>query len=368
MKVERFGKAGPLKGVRVLEFAGIGPGPYAAMLLSDLGAEVLRIDRAGSAGAGPHEVTARGRASLALDLKDPAAVATCLELIGSADVLIEGFRPGVMERLGLGPDATLERNPALIYARMTGWGQDGPLALAAGHDLNYIAITGALAALGRPGTPPPPPLNLLGDFGGGSLFLVLGVLAALHERHGSGRGQVIDAAICDGTASLMGLACWMDKVGMAGPRGDNFLDGSAHYYRCYECADGKYVALGPIEPHFYAEMTRLLGEDLPNPPGQTRREWEMGGDVLEVVFRLKPRAEWCALLEGTDACFAPVMDLSEAPGHPHLAARSAYVEAFGVTQPAPAPRFSRTPGSIQGPPPAAGEGGAAMARDWGVVV
>jgi len=360
------GISGPLKGIKVLEFTGIGPGPFATMLLSDLGAEVLRIDRTDRAGATPDEVTARGRSSLALDLKQPDAIATCLSLAEKVDVLIEGFRPGVMERLGLGPEALSKRNPRLVYGRMTGWGQSGPLSQAAGHDINYIAISGALGALGPRDQPPTPPLNLVGDFGGGSLYLVLGILAALLERHVSGRGQVVDAAISDGAASLMAMDCWTRAQGWTSGRGGNFLDGSSYYYRCYECADGKYISIGSIEPQFYERLMSGLEIDKQHWPAKVDGCEADGHAYLTQLFLTKTRSEWCALLEGTDACFAPVLDLAEAWVHPHNVARNTFIEMFGVVQPAPAPRFSRTPGAIQGPPPAAGHGGQDLAQRWGI--
>jgi alpha-methylacyl-CoA racemase len=360
---------GPLSGVRVVEFTGLGPAPFAAMLLSDLGAEVLRIDRAGTPGASPREVPARGRASLALDLKDPAAVELCLKVLEKADVLIEGFRPGVMERLGLGPEAVHARNPRLVYGRMTGWGQEGPLAHAAGHDINYIALTGALYAIGPKEGRPVPPLNLVGDYGGGALYLCFGIAAALFEAQRSGKGQVVDAAIVDGTASLMAAWSWIqaDGIGRA-ERGGNFLDGSAPFYRCYRCADGGWISVGAFEPQFYALMLKLLdltdGEGLP--PQWDKARWDEGGEALERLFLTRTRDEWCSLLEGTDVCFAPVLSLDEAPSHPHMAARGVFVDRDGLAQPAPAPRFSRTPGAIQGPPPKAGEGGEAILKAWGV--
>jgi alpha-methylacyl-CoA racemase len=358
---------GPLTGIRVLEFAGIGPGPMAAMLLSDMGAEVLRIDRKGTPGARPREVPSRGRASLALNLKQPEAIETCLDLIASADVVIEGFRPQVMERLGLGPEEALRRNPKLVYGRMTGWGQTGPLAKVAAHDLNYIAITGALAAIGPADRPPTPPLNLVGDFGGGSLYLAMGILAALFWAQKSGQGQVVDAAIVDGAASLMAMECWTRAEGFSRGRGANMLDGSAHFYRCYECADGRFISIGAIEPHFYRELSdRMAAEGVTIPAAQDGSTWQANGRQLADIFRTRTRDAWCAFLEGTDACVAAVMDLEEAPSHPHMAARGAFVESFGVMQPAPAPRFSETPGAIQGPPPSAGEGGLERAGSWGV--
>lgn len=358
--------SGPLAGIRVLEFVGIGPGPFAAMLLSDLGAEVLRIDRLGSSGAAVTEVVSRGRTSLAIDLKRAEGVAAALALIEKADVLIEGFRPGVMERLGLGPEIALARQPKLIYGRVTGWGQSGPLAEAAGHDINYIALTGALAVLGPPDRPPPPPLNLVGDYGGGSLYLALGIVSALLESRRSGRGQIVDAAIVDGAASLMALGSWMNAAGMSVERGTNPLDGAAHYYRCYECADGRHIAIGSLEPHFYKLLLERAGADATQLRSQDPSSWQENAKQLDALFRRKSRDEWCSLLEGTDACFAPVLTLQEAPHHHHMKAREVFVERFGVVQPAPAPRFSRTPGDIQGAPPAAGEGGRQTALSWGI--
>ena len=357
---------GPLAGVRVVEFTGLGPGPFAAMLLSDLGAEVLRIDRLGAPGASPNEVPARGRKSLALDLKQPAAVETCLQAIEKADILIEGFRPGVMERLGLGPEVALARNPRLVYGRMTGWGQDGPLAQAAGHDINYIALTGALAATGQADGPPTPALNLLGDYGGGSLYLAFGVVAALFEAQGSGRGQVVDAAIVDGAASLMAAWSWLEADGIAkARRGESLLGGAAHFYRCYRCADGEWVSIGALEPQFWALLLERMGLDPADwPAGFDPSNWRESSERLAAVFTAQPREYWRALLEGTDACFAPVLNFDEAPRHPHLVARGTFVDAYGLTQPAPAPRFSRTPGAIQGPPPAVGEGGAELLDHW----
>jgi len=356
--------AGPLEGVRVLEFAGLGPAPFAAMLLSDMGAEVLRIDRPGDQTGGSHDLLGRGRRSLAVDLKSPAGIEQCLEILDNADVLIEGFRPGVMERLGLGPAEVSTRNPRLIYARMTGWGQDGPLAQAAGHDINYIAITGALADIGAKEGVPVPPLNLLGDFGGGSLYLAFGIVAALFERMTSGQGQVIDAAIVDGTASLMTMFSGLTANGFAMRRGANILGGAAHFYRCFKCSDGRHIAVGALEPRFYRLLLDLAGVELEHRPGQCADAWAEGNRQFEALFANRTRDEWCRLLEGSDACFAPVLEVEEAPSHPHNVARATFVEAFGVVQPAPAPRFSRTPGLIQGPPPRSDEGGAAMAAQW----
>lgn len=352
---------GPLAGLKIVELAGIGPAPFAVTLMSDLGAEVVRIDRPGG-GAAPRDVTARGRASVALDLKNTADLDLVKAAIAKADVLVEGFRPGVMERLGLGPDAMLAINPRLIYGRVTGWGQDGPLAHAAGHDINYIALTGALEAIGPGGGPPVPPLNLVGDYGGGALYLVMGVLAALHERHGSGKGQVIDAAVVDGTASLMGLFCWLTAEGMTSMRtGEGLLAGAMPFYRTYECADGRHVSVGPLEAAFYMELRQRLGLD-PTPRGSPQDQ----AAEIAAVFRSRTRDEWADLLEGSDACFAPVLSLQEAPTHPHMAARRAFVQIDGMVQPNVAPRLSRTPGAIQGPPVAGGVGGDERLRAWGV--
>lgn len=339
---------GPLHGIKVIEMAGLAPGPFASMMLADMGAQVLCIERPAPAGARTQRPAAhilqRNRRSLALDLKKPAAVDLLHNLVASADALIEGFRPGVMERLGLGPDTCLEANPRLVYGRMTGWGQDGPLAQAAGHDANYIALAGALHPLGTPGTPPPLPLNLLGDFGGGAMYLAFGLVCALLEARGSGKGQVVDAAMVDGVASLTAYlhasranGRWRDG------RGENILDGASPWYHVYTTADERYVTVAAAEPQFYAELLRRLGLDGEALPGQhDRAGWPRLQARLTEVFRSRTQAEWRERLEGTDACFAPVMPLSEAPGHPHLKARGTFVELDGVVQPAPAPRFSRT--------------------------
>lgn len=363
---------GPLAGFRIIEIAGIGPGPFCGMMLADLGAEVLRVDRAEKAKLprmpGPNlDFLARGRRCIAADLKSPAGVEVVLRLVEKADGLIEGFRPGVMERLGLGPDACLARNPGLVYGRMTGWGQDGPLAKVAGHDLNYIALTGALHAIGRPDSPPPPPLNLIGDFGGGGLLLAYGILAALLERTKSGKGQVVDAAMVDGAAALMAIifgahasGWWKDE------RFSNMLDGGAHFYDCYETKDGKYVSIGSIEPQFYAillDKLGLAGEDLPKQ--MDRSAWPKLKERFTAIFKTKTRDEWCRIMEGTDICFAPVLSLTEAPEHPHMKARSTFVEVAGVRQPGPAPRFSRTPASIERPPAHPGEHTDEALADWG---
>ena len=349
---------GPLTGVRVVEMAGIGPAPYGAMLLADLGADVIRIDRVGDGSPSTdviersHHLLNRGKRSIAINLKHPAGRPVAERLIDRADVLIEGFRPGVMERLGLGPDACLERNAGLIYARMTGWGQTGPLAKSAGHDVDYIAIVGALHAIGPSGGAPAIPLNLVGDFAGGSLFLTIGILAALAERAGSGRGQVIDAAIVDGTASLLSHVCGFHAAGLwSETRGTNLVDGGTPWYATYETSDGEYMAIGPIESQFYADMIARLGLDAASLPGQWEKgRWPELRTALAAKFRERTRDEWTALFAGTDACVAPVLKLSESASHPHLAARATFLRDDGALQPAPAPRFSRTPASVQRPP------------------
>jgi alpha-methylacyl-CoA racemase len=348
---------GPLNGVKIVEIAGIGPGPVAAMLLADMGATVIRVDRKEPSGLGlprpiEYDVALRNRKSIRVDLKDPAGRSLVLDLIGKADALIEGFRPGVLERLGLGPDECLARNPALVYGRVTGWGQDGPLAQCAGHDINYISITGVLNAIGRRGQPPSIPLNVIGDYAGGSLYLALGILAGILEARSSGKGQVVDAAIVDGVASLMTVLVGLKEGGMmAGQRGTNLLDSGAPFYEVYECADGKYVSIGPIERKFYLQLLERIGVDAKDLGNQAdEHDWPKAKEVLASVFRSKTRAEWTALLEGTDACFAPVLDLDEAYAHPHLKARGTYVDVAGVMQPAPAPRFSRTKPDVPKPP------------------
>src|SRR5579872_5481808 len=347
---------GVLSGYRVIELAGIGPAPMCAMLLSDMGADVVRIDRLADAGLGvqvqtKYSLLNRGRRSVALDLKRPEANDTVLRMIEKADALIEGFRPGVMERLGLGPDICLERNPRLVYGRMTGWGQDGPLAQAAGHDINYISVTGALAAIG-PTERPVPPLNLVGDFGGGALYLVVGVLAALLEAQRSGKGQVVDAAMCDGAASLMSMFYDFAAIGRwIEGRESNFLDGGAHFYGVYQCACGNFISIGSIEPQFYALLRQLAGlsDDAAFDAQMECEAWPSLKQKLAEVFATKTRDEWCAIMEGTDVCFAPVLTIAEAPMHPHMAARKTFVKRHGVTQPAPAPRFSRTPSTVREP-------------------
>ena len=357
---------GPLRGVRVVELAGIGPGPYACMLLADLGAEVLRVDRPGAGpGPGRSDLLGRGRRSVALDLKQPEAAEVVLRLVERADALVEGFRPGVAERLGVGPAECLARNPRLVYGRMTGWGQQGPLAPRVGHDINYIGLTGALAAVGEAGRKPVPPLNLVADFGGGAMFLVLGVLAALVERAGSGRGQVVDAAMVDGVTSLLTLFYGLRAGGQwRDERGSNALDGGAPFYDTYECADGRYVAVGALEPQFWAALVDTLG--LADLPGQLDvARWPELRARLAEVFATRSRDEWAIVFAEVDACVTPVLTLGEAPGHPHLAARGTVVEHGGVRQPAPAPRFSRTPGALGAPPTMPGTDTRAALRDWG---
>ena len=359
-------RQGPLTGLKVVEFAGIGPGPFCGMLLSDLGADVVRIDRRGGRGGAPSDITARGRRSVALDLKTPAAIETCLKLMESADAVFEGFRPGVMERLGLGPDVALRRNPKLVYGRMTGWGQTGPYANAAGHDMNYIAITGALHAIGT-AEKPVPPLILVGDFGGGALYLAFGLLAGIISARTTGQGQVIDCAMSDGAASLMAMFYGFKASGVwKEERRSNLLDGGAHFYDTYQCSDGKWISIGSIEPQFYALLLEKTGIDDPEFARQhDRNAWPELHDKLAAVIASKTQAQWCEIMGATDVCFAPVLDLDEAPKHPHNAARQTFVEVAGVTQPAPAPRFSVTPGAIQGPPPRVGDHDREALADWG---
>ncbi|HEX2484440.1 MAG TPA: CaiB/BaiF CoA-transferase family protein [Myxococcota bacterium] len=364
--------AGPLQGIRVLEIAGIGPGPFAAMMLADMGAEVLRIDRAQSVPAGPppeppFDLLNRGRRSVGVDLKHERGIETVLRLVERADALLEGFRPGVMERLGLGPDVCLARNPRLVYGRMTGFGQEGPIAHAAGHDINYIALAGTLFHIGRAGEKPLPPLNLVGDFGGGGMLLAFGVACALVERARSGRGQVVDAAMVDGAAVLMTMMhafrqtpMWNDE------RGANLLDTGAHFYETYETKDGKYVSIGSIEPQFYAELlkrTGLEGQELPRQ--MDRAQWPAMKARLTALFKTKTRDEWCETMEGSDVCFAPVLTMDEAYAHPHNVARRTFVEVAGRMQPAPAPRFSRTAPEISGPPAHPGQHTDEALLAWG---
>ena len=340
-------RPGPLSGLRVVEFASIGPGPHCGMLLADMGAEVLRIERVGGNGWG-NPIADRGRSVLQLDIRTDEGRARAMEATDKADVLIEGLRPGVMERLGLGPDVLLARNPRLIYGRMTGWGQEGPIAKTAGHDINYIALTGALAAIGEKGGCSIPPLNLVGDFGGGSMFLVMGILSALYERERSGKGQVIDAAIVDGVASLMSFFSGLRPTGMMSlERDKNMLGGAAHFYRCYTCKDGREISVGSIEPQFYKDLLERIGAPAELREGQhNSSQWEARGEELAKIFATKTRDEWCALLQDTDVCFAPVLTLEESHDHPQMKARNTYIDVNGLAHPAPAPRFSRTPGAI----------------------
>ncbi|MET9897337.1 CaiB/BaiF CoA-transferase family protein [Streptomyces sp. NPDC006446] len=361
---------GPLTGVRVIELAGIGPGPFAAMLLADLGADVVRVDRPGGPGLGvdpAHDVTNRNKRSVIIDLKAEDGATRVLDLAERADILIEGYRPGVAERLGVGPDACHARNPRLVYGRMTGWGQEGPLAHRAGHDIAYIALTGTLGMIGKPDQPPAVPANLLGDYAGGSLYLVVGVLAALHHARATGVGQVVDAAIVDGTAHLsamihgmMAAGGWQDR------RHANLLDGGCPYYGTYETADGRHMAVGPLEQRFYDEFVDLLGIPELGPARRDPARWEELRETVAARFRTRTRDEWTAAFEGSDACVAPVLSLREAPGHPHLAARGTFVDHGGITQPAPAPRFSTTPTSVRGGPALPGADTADVARDWDV--
>jgi alpha-methylacyl-CoA racemase len=363
---------GPLTGIKVLEFEAIGPGPFCAMMLADMGADVLRIDRPADPRAGYgrerwYDVMTRGRRSVTLDLKSPGGVEAALRLAERADALVEGLRPGVMERLGLGPDTLLARNPRIVYGRMTGWGQDGPLAQRAGHDIDYIALTGALHAIGRAGEAPVPPLNLVGDFGGGGMLLAFGIACGLLEARGSGRGQVVDAAMVDGASVLATMFHGMAAAGRwSDARGANVLDTGAPWYDTYETRDARHVAVGAIEPQFYAvllERLGLAGEALP--PQNDRAGWPVLRARFAAVFRSRSRDEWVAAFEGSDACFAPVLSFTEARADPHNVARGTFVESGGIAQPAPAPRFSRTPGAIRGAPPERGQDGGAALRDWG---
>ncbi|MFI5046742.1 MAG: CaiB/BaiF CoA transferase family protein [Acidimicrobiia bacterium] len=364
---------GPLTGYRIIELAGIGPGPFAAMMLSDMGAEVLRVDRADAVGsAAPMwDVFARGRRSIGVDLKHPDGPETVLRLVARADALIEGFRPGVTERLGLGPDECLARQPKLVYGRMTGWGQTGSYAQAAGRDINYIALAGTLSMIGRAGEPPVPPLNLVGDFGGGGMLLAFGIVCGILEAARSGHGQVIDAAMVDGAALLAGMTHGLIADGQWGERGTNLLDTGAWFYEVYETADGKYVSVGPIDAKSCGELLRLTGlaDDVDGggalPDQNDKTTWPAMKQRMAALIKTKTRDEWCAQLEGTDACFAPVLDPDEAPVHPHNRERQTFTEIGGVTQPGPAPRFSRTVPEIQGPPPAPGAHTDAALADWG---
>ncbi|MFN0089520.1 MAG: CaiB/BaiF CoA transferase family protein [Acidimicrobiales bacterium] len=364
--------SGPLSGFKVIELAGIGPGPMCAMLLADMGAEVVRVDRSAPADLGiatgrRFDVLGRGRKSVAVDLKQPEAAEVVLRLIEQADALVEGFRPGVMERLGLGPDVCLARNPRLVYGRMTGWGQDGPLAHAAGHDINYIALTGALHAIGNDGGPPVPPLNLVGDFGGGALYMALGICAALLETSRSGQGQVIDCAMTEGAASLMTAIYGLKAAGQwTQQRGTNMLDTGAHFYGTYETKDGRWISVGSIEQKFHDELVDKLGLTADDLPARLDpAAWPNHKPKLAALFAQKTRDEWCEIMEGSDICFAPVLDMDEAPNHPHNVARHAFVEVEGVIQPGPAPRFERTPSAVQGPPASPGQHTDEVLAAWG---
>ena len=363
---------GTLTGVKVVEFAGIGPGPFACMMLADMGAEVIRIDRAAAVGQEPRSpataTTLRGRRNIALDLKQPEAVETALALCAKADILIEGFRPGVMERLGLGPDVVLKRNPKLIYGRMTGWGQDGPIAKTPGHDINYIALTGVLHAIGTKAGGPVPPLNLVGDYGGGALYMVVGVLAAYIEAQRSGKGQIVDTSMVEGAASLMtptygalASGAWIDE------REVNRLDGGCHHYGVYETKDGKHVAIGSNEPQFYAEMLKTIGLGDATLPAQTdRKHWPEMRARLAAIFKTKTRAEWTEIMEMKEICFAPVLSMTESMTHKHNVARGTFVTVDGVQQPGPAPKFSRTPSKVERGPAYSGEHSRDVLKDWGV--
>ena len=349
---------GPLQGIRVIELQGIGPGPFCGMMLSDMGAEVIRIDRAGNVSGGdsqapPIDGLARGRSSIAIDLKNSDGVEVVLRLVETADALIEGFRPGVMERLGIGPEDCLARNPKLVFGRMTGWGQEGPYAMAAGHDINYIALAGALEPIGRNGEAPLPPLNLVGDFGGGGMLLAFGVACGIVEAQRSGQGQVVDAAMVDGAASLMAMFHSMRALGLWNDeRGTNLLDTGSHFYDVYECADERYISIGSIEPQFYAELMRLteLDGDDDFAAQMTRSSWPELKERISAVFKTRTRDEWCEIMDATDVCFAPVLTLAEAPQHPHNQHREVFTKLAGVVQPNPSPRFSRTEATIQSPP------------------
>ena len=349
---------GPLKGLKIIEMAGIGPGPFCGMVLADLGAEIIRVDRASAIGTGSKQDAAnRGKRSIAVDLKSEKGVEVVLKLIETADAIFEGFRPGVMERLGLGPDVCSKRNERIVFGRMTGWGQEGPLANAAGHDINYISLTGALAAIGRPGSPPVPPLNLIGDFGGGGMLLALGLVAALLESKESKKGQVVDAAMTDGSALLMTMIYTMQSSGVwKTSMGSNLLDGGSHFYDTYECKDGKFISLGSIEPQFYALLCQIAELDESIFGKQMSRDsWPEQKEAIKKIILDKTRDEWCELMEGTDVCFAPVLDMVEAPKHPHNIERKTFIDLEGVTQPAPAPRFSRTKPQVVSSPSVVGE-------------
>ena len=366
---------GPLSGYRIIEIAGIGPGPFAAMMLADMGAEVIRVERAqsvkGAAPATAHwDTLLRGRKNIAIDLKNPQGVEALLQLVEKADAIIEGFRPGVMERLGIGPTECAKRNPKLVFGRMTGWGQDGPYAPLAGHDINYIALAGALAHFARKDEAPVPPLNMVGDFGGGGMFLAFGVVCALLEAQKSGKGQVIDAAMIDGSATLMSMFWAMKSIGMFNENapGTNLLDTGAHFYDVFQCQDDKYISIGSIEPQFYALLLEKTG--LTNDPAFAKQmdpsQWHTLKAKLQDVIKQKTQAQWCAIMEGTDVCFAPVLTMTEATQHPHHIARNTFIDIAGVTQPAPAPRFSRTSPETPTPPAHAGQHSTQILNEWGI--
>ena len=366
---------GPLSGYRIIEIAGIGPGPFAAMMLADMGAEVIRVERAqsvkGAAPATAHwDTLLRGRKNIAIDLKNPQGVEALLQLVEKADAIIEGFRPGVMERLGIGPTECAKRNPKIVFGRMTGWGQDGPYAPLAGHDINYIALAGALAHFSRAGEAPVPPLNMVGDFGGGGMFLAFGVVCALLETQKSGKGQVIDAAMIDGSATLMSMFWAMKSIGMFNENapGTNLLDTGAHFYDVFQCQDDKYISIGSIEPQFYALLLEKTG--LTNDPAFAKQmdpsQWPTLKAKLQDVIKQKTQAQWCAIMEGTDVCFAPVLTMTEATQHPHHIARNTFINIAGVTQPAPAPRFSRTSPETPTPPAHAGQHSTQILNEWGI--
>ena len=366
---------GPLSGYRIIEIAGIGPGPFAAMMLADMGAEVIRVERAqsvkGAAPATAHwDTLLRGRKNIAIDLKNPQGVEALLQLVEKADAIIEGFRPGVMERLGIGPTECAKRNPKIVFGRMTGWGQDGPYAPLAGHDINYIALAGALAHFSRAGEAPVPPLNMVGDFGGGGMFLAFGVVCALLETQKSGKGQVIDAAMIDGSATLMSMFWAMKSIGMFNENapGTNLLDTGAHFYDVFQCQDDKYISIGSIEPQFYALLLEKTG--LTNDPVFAKQmdpsQWPMLKTKLQEVIKQKTQAQWCEIMEGTDVCFAPVLTMTEATQHPHHIARNTFINIAGVTQPAPAPRFSRTSPETPTPPAHAGQHSTQILNEWGI--
>jgi len=361
---------GPLEDTKIIEMAGIGPGPFCAMLLADMGADVIRVERPDNRSALglDYDVLNRGRRSVGLDLKTADGVATLLRLVEKADGLIEGFRPGVMERLGVGPKICAERNPRLVFGRMTGWGQEGPLAHAAGHDINYIALTGVLHAIGTRQSGPVPPLNLVGDFGGGALYLAFGMVCGLLEARSSGKGQVVDVAMVDGASHLMAMMYGLKHHGKwVDERQSNFVDGGAHFYGTFECSDGKWIAIGSIEPQFYALLLEKAEiEDAAFVEQMDKASWPELRSRMADIVRRKSRDEWCAIMEGSDVCFAPVLNMSEAPEHPHMKARATFIERDGVVQPAPAPRFSRTQPEVQRRPPRPGEHTDEVLRDWGV--